>query len=77
MTIVRAEGADDEETQHRAFAEADVEHAAAFVAATEDDMTNLWLVERARRANRTPSWPRCRTGRPTRPSSTRSASTSG
>ena len=51
VTIVRAEGADDEETQHRAFAEADVEHAAAFVAATEDDMTNLWLVEGARRAN--------------------------
>ncbi|HSE08277.1 MAG TPA: NAD-binding protein [Nocardioidaceae bacterium] len=29
----------------------DLEQASAFVAATEDDMTNLWLVERARRAN--------------------------
>lgn len=30
---------------------ADIQHAAAVVAATEDDMTNLWLVEEARRIN--------------------------
>jgi Trk K+ transport system NAD-binding subunit len=51
VTIVRAEGRDDEEMREGAFDEADVEHASAFVAATENDMTNLWLVERARRAN--------------------------
>ena len=52
VTVVRAGGTgDDEGLEEDAFAEADVEHAAAFVAATENDMTNLLLVERARRAN--------------------------
>ncbi len=52
VTVVRAGGTGDGEgLEEEAFAEADVEHAAAFVAATENDMTNLWLVERARRAN--------------------------
>jgi Trk K+ transport system NAD-binding subunit len=51
VTIVRAEGRDEAEMREGVFDEADVEHASAFVAATENDMTNLWLVERARRAN--------------------------
>ena len=49
VTAVESPGPEQDESD--AFGDADVEHAAAFVAATEDDMTNLWLVERARRAN--------------------------
>jgi voltage-gated potassium channel len=54
VTIVEGEGSTEKnggQIETAAIEAADVEHAAAFVAATESDTTNLWLVEAARRAN--------------------------
>jgi Trk K+ transport system NAD-binding subunit len=51
LEVTAVEAPDPDEDEADAFDGADVEHATAFVAATEDDMTNLWLVERARRVN--------------------------
>jgi voltage-gated potassium channel len=43
--------ADADEDREGGYLHAAVEHADGFVAATESDVTNLWLVERARLAN--------------------------
>jgi Trk K+ transport system NAD-binding subunit len=51
LEVTAVEAPDPDHDEADAFGGADVESAAAFVAATEDDMTNLWLVERARRVN--------------------------
>lgn len=54
VTTIDGGGATDEEGRGihaRGLAEADIEHASAFVAATERDTTNLWLTEAARKAN--------------------------
>jgi len=44
-------GADADQVDTPALDSADIEHAAAVVAASKNDTTNLWLVERTRRTN--------------------------
>ena len=54
VTVVPGEDVSEGEGEHierAAIESAGIEHAAAFVAATESDTTNLWLIETARHAN--------------------------
>jgi Trk K+ transport system NAD-binding subunit len=51
VTVVTDEPSPGQGIDAAAVAAADIEHATGFVAATENDTTNLWLLEAARRVN--------------------------